>query len=69
MENIFFLSVTIACLIFTLHILYSIYIINKQSEKISSYLKQDSKPMWEGITVKTEPKKEKKKEKRHYSFS
>ena len=69
MENMFFISVTIACLIFTIYILYSIYIINKQSKKISSYLKQDSKPMCEEIKVNTQQKKEEKKEKRHYSFS
>ena len=69
MENMFFVSATIACIVFTLHILYSIYVINKQNKKINSYLKQDSEPMWKEIKVKTEQKKEEKKEKRHYNFS
>lgn len=69
MENMFFVSATIACVVFTLHILYSIYVINKQNKKINSYLKQDSEPMWKEIKVKTEQKEEEKKEKRHYKFS
>lgn len=62
MENVFFVSGTIACVVFTLYILYSIYIVNKQNKKINSYLEQDSKPIWEEIE-----KKEVKK-KRHYNF-
>lgn len=80
MQNVFFISGTIVCIVFTLYILYSIYIVNKQNKKINSYLEQDSKPMWKEtleedvkpawkeIKIKTEPKKEVKK-KRHYHFS
>lgn len=62
MQNVFFISGTIACIVFTLYILYSIYIVNKQNNKINSYLEQDSKPIWKEIE-----KKEVKK-KRHYNF-